>query len=845
VAAYKVCWNGNGTTGQTGCNSADIVKAIDQAVADGVDVINMSISGTSSAIFGPQQAALLNAAAAGVFVVNAAGNNGPGTSTVAQPSDVPWTTAVGASTLHRSFVSTVTVSRPGASDLVVRGASVTPALGVTPLVDGAAVPRAGASPALSAQCQPGTLDPAQVTGKVVLCVRGGNDRVDKSRQVASAGGVGMILYNVSADQELAADNHWVPTAHVTLADGQKIKAAIALGGASASLSAGAADTSQAPRVLAAFSSRGPQGAVPDVLKPDVSAPGVQILGAAADQPAPVRSTRPGQLFATLQGTSQAAPQVAGAAALLTQKMPTLSPAEIKSELMMTADPGVVKEDGVTAATPFDAGAGEIDPDRAAHAGLVLNATLDDYVHYLEFLDPTIVNGDLPKTRPSDLNLPSISFSRLAGKDSTTRTFRSIDPTTMRWTVSVQAPPGFSAAANVGAFRISPGQTQAVTVTLTRAAAPLEQWAFGALVLTSADGRTLRLPIAVRPVFGTVTSPLAVTTAHASGSAPVTMRPGWSGSLSELAFGPVAPVVRAAQRISAGSGQVDLTGADAGTRLYPLDVPAGAQLVSARLGNVDGGAAGPNLDLYLYRDPNGDGKLSDAVRVASSTRADSAEQVNVTFPTAGRYVVAVVGLVTASGGTVYDLSTWVVDDAAPDDGGLAVTDDPLTVRPGDPATLPLHWSGVDAQGLYLGLVTYHASRAPTLADVGAVSVVELTKTVDSPPASGSPPATPLPEPGGTPPPIGRPVLLVLKLRLSGRHLELWLVNAAGARVHVAVKHGHRYVTRSRPGCALAQGRVTLRLRRRLTAGHYILKVMADRDGHRAVAHVGLIAPRRRL
>ena len=82
VAAYKVCWNGNGTTRATGCDSADVVKAIDQAVADGVDVINMSVGNNTSAIYGPQEAALLNAAVAGVFVANSAGNAGPAAGTV-------------------------------------------------------------------------------------------------------------------------------------------------------------------------------------------------------------------------------------------------------------------------------------------------------------------------------------------------------------------------------------------------------------------------------------------------------------------------------------------------------------------------------------------------------------------------------------------------------------------------------------------------------------------------------------------------------------------------------------------------------------------------------------------
>ena len=319
-----------------------------------------------------------------------------------------------ATTLHRSFTSALTVSKPDGSGFTVTGASLTDALPDTPLVDAATAALAPATSANAALCKAGTLDPALVTGKLVLCLRGDNDRVDKSRQVKAAGGTGMVLYNATDEQERDTDTHWVPSVHLTRADGLRVKDAIA-SGATASLTAGHVDTTQPDRVLAAFSSRGPQVASPDIPKPDIAAPGVQILAGAASAPSPVTGLQPGNLFQAIQGTSMASPQVAGAGALLTQYMPTLSPAEIKSELMLTAKPAL-EEDGTTTATPFEVGSGELDPNGAAHAGLVLNTTVDDYVQYLEFMDPSIVVGDIPKKRPNDLNLPAISFSRLVGKD---------------------------------------------------------------------------------------------------------------------------------------------------------------------------------------------------------------------------------------------------------------------------------------------------------------------------------------------------------------------------------------------------------------------------------------------
>jgi subtilisin family serine protease len=857
VAAYKVCWNGNGTTRATGCDSADVVKAIDQAVADGVDVINMSVGNNTSAVYGPQEAALLNAAVAGVFVANSAGNAGPAASTVGSPSSVPWTTSVAATTLHRAFNSSVTVSRPGDPDFTVTGASVTDGV-AGPLVDAASAALPPATSATAALCKAGTLDPALVSGKVVLCLRGDNDRVDKSHQVALAGGAGMILYNATAAQELDTDTHWVPSAHVTKADGERIKAAIAAGDATVTLTAGHVDATQPDRVLAAFSSRGPQTASPDIPKPDIAAPGVQILAGAASEPSPITGLQPGNLFQSIQGTSMASPQVAGAGALLTQDKPTLSPAEIKSELMMTAKPAF-EEDGRTTATPFEVGSGQLDPNAAAAAGLVLDTTVDDYVQYLEFMDPSIVVGDIPKKRPNDLNLPAIAFSRFVGKDATTRTFRSVDATLNRWNVSVEAPPGTTATTNVGSFRIAAGQKQPVTVTLTRTTAAMNVYTFGALVLTNADGRTLRLPISVRPAFATVTTPVTVSTADAAGAQALTVKPGWGGALTGLGFGLAAPTVNAGQRITRTTGRLDLSGADPGTQLFPVTVPSGAQFISARLSNVD---AGTDLDLFLFRDPNGDGNYSDAVLASSSTRTDAAEQINLAFPVAGKYVLAVLAFTTPSGGASYDLSNWIVNDPTPDDPsggpGLVVGGDPVTVTPGDPATLRLRWSDVAAKGVYLGVVIYQSSTTPG----SAISLVELTKTVDEPSPTPTPTATPTPTETATPsdppvtlpdpgPPVATPTAVappkptlrpsVRVAKVSGRTLTLRLANARGAVVRASVKLGDRFVATTTGRRVPAGGTLKLRLNRPLKRGHYTVKVFAQLKGHQTVVRVALRRP----
>ena len=152
--------------------------------------------------------------------------------------------------------------------------------GPAPLVVSSAVGLAGANPTNTTLCFPGTLDPAKVTGKIVVCDRGVNDRVAKSAAVKQAGGVGMVLANTSAAQSLNADFHSVPSIHVDNAAGAATKAYVA-GTANPTATISAVDTTpvRAPE-MAGFSSYGPAIAGGgDLLKPDITAPGVDVIAA--------------------------------------------------------------------------------------------------------------------------------------------------------------------------------------------------------------------------------------------------------------------------------------------------------------------------------------------------------------------------------------------------------------------------------------------------------------------------------------------------------------------------------------------------------------------------------------
>ena len=190
VAAYKVCWE---KADHSNCSAAssDSVAAIDAAVSDGVDVLNYSIGGTQDNPIDPVELAYMYAADAGVFVATSAGNSGPGASTVAHPS--PWLTTVAAAT-HINYESTVPARRRhshgGRLDQPGRR-------GREPAGVCRRRRRRRADADDAKLCFPDTLDPAEVDGKIVICDRGVNDRVEKSAVVKAAGGVGMVLVNVT------------------------------------------------------------------------------------------------------------------------------------------------------------------------------------------------------------------------------------------------------------------------------------------------------------------------------------------------------------------------------------------------------------------------------------------------------------------------------------------------------------------------------------------------------------------------------------------------------------------------------------------------------------------------
>ncbi|MCB0083311.1 MAG: S8 family serine peptidase, partial [Caldilineaceae bacterium] len=474
--------------GDLGGFTSDLASAIDQAVADGVDVINYSIGGGASAP-GGDEIAFLFADAAGVFIATSAGNSGSAPSTLGNPGTMPWLTTVGASTQSRFFQGTVVLGN-GAT---YSGASITPGVGEAPLVD--------AEFAGGDLCIPGTLDPSKVTGAIVLCRRGSIARADKSLAVAVAGGVGMIMYENTDDNNLFTDTHWVPSVHIDQTPGLAIKAYIAAdANPTAHINGQELSTWEPAPSMTIFSSRGPNPIAPDIIKPDITAPGLQIL--AGNSPTPIGGY-PGELFQAIAGTSMSSPHIAGILALIKQAHPDWSPAMARSAIMTTAYQDVRDNDRVSQADPFDMGAGHVDAGNKAGKGSILepglayDAGLFEYAAFTCGMDFGVFTAGtcdflaslgIPAD-PSDLNLPSIGIAELPGSQTVIRTVTSVAKESgwRDYTVSVNAPAGYQVTVAPSTLHLKKGQSATYAVTFTNVSAPVDEWRFGSLTWSDATG----------------------------------------------------------------------------------------------------------------------------------------------------------------------------------------------------------------------------------------------------------------------------------------------------------------------------------------------------------------------
>lgn len=490
VEMFRVC-------AAQGCFSSDSVAAVGQAITDGVNVINFSISGGAQPYTDPVELAFLDATNAGISVNASAGNSGPTAST--SDHGGPWTTTVGASTGPRAFSSTLHLTADGGATLDVPGVTLTNGISSpTPVVLAASL-GGGENAACQSDAPAGS-----ATGKVVVCARGGNGRIDKGRRVLAGGAAGMILYNQSAAvTDLESDSHYLPAIQTQFNSNSIANFVSSNTNVMATWAQGTASPAQ-PDVMASFSSRGPTG---DWIKPDVTAPGVQVLAGWSAQPDQTTADNgpPGLLFAAIAGTSMSSPHSAGVSALVKASHPTWTPEEIKSALMTSSVQTVVKEDGVTPAGPFDMGAGSIRADRAVNPTLVFNET---YANFVAAGTDTI--------HRVDLNIASVDATTFSGDVLTHRTALNVSGATQKMIVSITQPAGVTITLGNQNHDLSIPKDGSLTFPIEISAPDVANGQYvGAIDLTPAKGGTsVHIPVAFVKRQGNVTlshscSPLSI------------------------------------------------------------------------------------------------------------------------------------------------------------------------------------------------------------------------------------------------------------------------------------------------------------------------------------------------
>lgn len=468
VAAYRVCGlDPNGAF----CWGSDTAAAVQQAIVDGVDVMNFSIGGGADPYVEFAQLAFLDAYAAGVFVSASAGNSGPDLDTAGNLQ--PWTATVANTSEKRIFTSEIQLKGDVDGKLVLPGASITGGFkGSVPLVD--------AFDFGDGFCV-NPFPAGTFTGVMVACQRGNtNRRTTKSFNVLQGNAVGMLLYQGPTFSGAGREAHFVPTIHLNNAESDLFSPFLAANQTITAKFAGLKATKTKADVLRASSSRGGPGITLGVMKPDLAAPGTEILAGNTGNTFYDPEDKEPVLFQVLSGTSMASPHVAGAAALIRQAHPDWTPGRIHSALMTTATAKkLFREDGATLAGPFDVGSGRLDVARVADPGITFDATKQDFLDHQN--DLWVVN------------YPSLYVPQMGANLTVSRTVRNELGKATKLKLSVQAPADLGVSVPA-VIEIAPGASATFDIGVDASAVPAGQVRHA---LLSIKGKTIaRFPITV-------------------------------------------------------------------------------------------------------------------------------------------------------------------------------------------------------------------------------------------------------------------------------------------------------------------------------------------------------------
>lgn len=690
LISYRVCYAGDPDDPEDdACQTSAVLAAVDQAIADGVDVINYSagLSVTINPWAYPTDVAFLNARDAGIYVVTSAGNSGPGEGTVGNPAAAPWLVAAGSAS-HSRFIGSILNASSGGNTTppgeLLGDSNVDDGVATTDIVhakdfgnalcgtgpEATEVPNCTETESASNPFPPGTFN-----GEIVVCDRGKYGRVEKGLNLMLAGAGGYVLANTSSEGEsIVGDDHCLPSAHLGEVDGDALRDWLDTGTNHKASISGlvVVDRDGAGDRLSDFSSRGPNPTpVEDIMKPNLIAPGYLIVGASGEDDG----------FFIFNGTSMSSPHVAGAAALLKSLDSSLTPSQMASILETTSTDELAVDQNRNPATPNQVGSGRPQLGEAALAGLFLDVSKD------EFLEASPAQGG----RPRELNLPSMMNSNCGDSCSFKRTVKPL-VNGRNWTATAS---GFPEDVNVSVtpseFVLNSGGSQEIEVVVDLSGANvLGSWVFGQVELTANNLPAQRLPVVVFSSAGEL--PDSVTLSSDQDGGWETLGLSGLSALPQATFtagGLIAPTVTV-EAIAEDDTFGDPYDSPQGTFFVTHEVPPGALWLHART------PASPaeDLDLYVGRDLNGDGRPQPGEEVCFSADFFDIEQCDILSPEAGTWWILVQNFDDGLPGSGTQQDITLISGVISPGGNLSATGPGITTG-GQAFDIRLAWQSVNA------------------------------------------------------------------------------------------------------------------------------------------------------
>ncbi|WP_324617113.1 S8 family serine peptidase [Shewanella psychropiezotolerans] len=625
IIAYQICSPGDDKDTYAGCSSTAILKALDDTIKDGVDVINFSISGGGNPWQSSAEQAFLSARNAGIFVAVAAGNTrtgGPFQVPYSTKKNAPWYTSVANSTHNRDVARSVEFNNTNYDFTPGSGPVQTQSISAIPLYAG-------------------SLDITNVEGcnafaekafenKVALIKRGTCAFSDKVNNATAAGATAVIVFNKDGEANTrltmsSLEKSTIPAIFIGNLDGLEIVATLAENPVlEVRIDPKPKILEREADVLSPGSLIGPN-ATNDVIVPFVAAPGSDIYAAYSDQQFghDKSGTKPAD-FTLMSGTSMASPHVAGAGALLKSAHKDWTPDNIRSALMLTATTaqGMKKADGNTMADAFDVGSGRIRVDLAAKTGLIMDELALNYV----IANPS-TNGE-----PHKLNIPSMANSKCVNTCSWIRTVTATGDGNWNAT-STSITDHFKLTVSPETFSLKTGESQAITVTADVTDVG-EDWGFGQLTLTSDAYPDANMPIVTKIAKRNLPTHLTIDAYRDADERNYTDLkaidlPGLTARVTSLKLSDSFES-KVKQDSNVSSALDDLQD---GVQIFKFSVDDNALYFRSSISYT----TSPDLDMFVLLDKK-DG--SNTSLIAKSAFAGSNESVLITAPQPGDYYILV-------------------------------------------------------------------------------------------------------------------------------------------------------------------------------------------------------------